>query len=298
MLAPILLFTYNRPVHTQKTIEALQKNEFANESELFIFSDGWKSEEDKAKVHRVRNYLHTIKGFKKIHIEAHKQNYGLARNIIESVTKIINKYGKVIVLEDDLITSRSFLSFMNEALNRFKHDEKIGHVHAFCYSQINVPETFFIKWTGSWGWGTWKNAWDCFNPNGSALLHQLETKKLTRTFDFNGSYPYTRMLRRQITGENNSWAIRWNASLFLADKLSLNAGKSLVENIGFDGSGVHCGSQNIYKANLTDIHLHIPEKIAIKENENARKEFEKFYRKTNSFQAKAIRRIKGLFDIK
>lgn len=114
----------------------------------------------------------------------------------------------------------------------------------------SLPDTFLIKWTGSWGWGTWDRAWKHFNADGKALLTELESRKLTYTFDFNGKYGYTRMLRRQIEGKNNSWAIRWNASLFLKGILSLNVGKSLVQNEGFDGSGTNCGGGGLYASEL------------------------------------------------
>jgi hypothetical protein len=289
-LAPILLFTYNRPSHTRQTLEALLNNKLAKESELFIFSDGYKNDNDKENVLKVRNIIHSIEGFKQVHIIENAYNFGLAKNIIEGVTQVIDKYGKMIALEDDLITSPYFLTFMNEALEKFENEEKIGHVHAFCYSNLQLPDVFLIKWTGSLGWGTWKRAWRFFNPDGQALLNELKKRNLTKKFDFNGSYPYTRMLRRQIAGINNSWAIRWNASLFLNDMLSVNAGKSLILNIGFDGSGENSGSQDIYKTLLHNGILST-DLGSIEENMEARAEFQRFYRKTHSFWAKVRRRI-------
>jgi len=155
-----------------------------------------------------------------------------------------------------------------------------------------LPETFLIKWTGSWGWATWERAWKEFNPDGVALLKQLEDRKLTKQFDFNGAYGYTRMLRRQVEGKNNSWAIRWNASLFLKDILSLNVGRSLVQNGGFDGTGTNCGDDGLYDTQLYMERLPVDKISSIEENRSARKAFERYYRRTNSFTAKAIRRIK------
>lgn len=289
-LAPVLLFTYNRPSHTRQTLEALMNNELCSETELYIYSDGYKSKSDKNEVLKVRKLIHSIDGLKKIHIVENPHNIGLAKNIIEGVTRIVNEYGKVIVLEDDLITAPQFLSFMNEALERFENEEKIGHIHGFCYPIKGLPEAFLIKWIGSWGWATWKRAWQIFNPDGQELLNEIKRRKLSKQFDFNGKYPYTRMLKRQVNGENDSWAIRWNATLFLNDMLSLNAGKSLVQNIGFDGSGIHSGSDEIYSTDLFKgkLNIEIPEII---ENKSARKAFEKYYGLTNSFGAKAKRRI-------
>ena len=289
-LAPILLFTYNRPSHTRQTLNALLGNELSNESELFIFSDGYKGIEEKNEVMEVRQLVRSIKGFKKIHITEHGVNLGLAKNIIEGVTQVIETYENVIVLEDDLITSPYFLTFMNEALDMFEEEKRIGHVHGYCYPLPKLPDAFLTKWTGSWGWATWERAWRQFNPDGNILLKEIETRRLARAFDFNGQYPYTRMLRRQVKGQNNSWAIRWSASLFLNDMLSVNAGKSLVENIGFDGSGTHSSSQDIYATNLypKKLSINIP---SIEENHTVRRSIERYYGKTNSFWAKVRRRI-------
>ena len=290
-LAPILLFTYNRPAHTSQTLEALLNNKLSNESELFIFSDSYKNNEDKKDVLKVRELIHSIEGFNKIHIVEHTQNYGLARNIIAGVTQIVNEYGKVIVLEDDLLTSPWFLTFMNEALDKFESDERIGHIHGFCYPIDNLPDAFLIKWVGSWGWATWKRSWQLFNEDGNMLLKEIQERNLSRKFDFNGNYPYTKMLQRQVNGVNDSWAIRWNATLFLNNLLSVNAGKSLVQNIGFDGTGIHSGKDKIHYISLykNGINIDIP---IIRENKAARKAFEKYYNKTNSLFAKAKRRIK------
>lgn len=293
-LAPVILFTYNRPWHTQQVLNSLQKNLLSDQTDLFVFSDGAKNDEDEKLVRETRKMLLKIKGFKKITIIERPVNYGLAANIINGVSSIIEQYGKVIVLEDDLITAPSFLSFMNNALTLYEDVEEVAHIHSFCYSGLNLPDTFLIKWVGSTGWATWSDSWDLFSPNGSKLLEEIKEKKLSKTFDFNGKYPYTRMLKRQVEGKNNSWAIRWNASLFLNNKLSLNTGKSLIHNIGFDGSGENCGSQDFYNMGLFDGELDISMPDEIEENTDARKQFEEFYQNTNSFLAKAKRRLQRM----
>ena len=293
-LAPIILFAYNRPMHVKQTLEALQKNKLSEQSELFIFSDGGKNFEDEKLVEETRKILDNTTGFKKTTVIKRPVNFGLAANVINGVSTIIEKYGKVIVLEDDLITSPTFLSFMNKALDVYEDVDEVAHIHSFCYAGLNLPDTFFIKWVGSTGWATWRKSWKLFERNGEKLLAELKEKKLTRAFDFNGKYPYTRMLKRQITGKNNSWAIRWNASLFLNNKLSLNTGKSLIYNIGFDGSGMHSGSQDFYNMGLFDGELEIIKPEMIKESVEARRQFEEFYRRTNSFWAKAKRRLQRM----
>ena len=291
--APILLFVYNRPEHVRRNIQALLKNELAAESELFIYSDAAKDETSQTAVKEVRAFIRSIQGFKKITITERAENWGLARSIIDGVTTLINRYGRVIVLEDDLVVAPHFLQFMNDALETYRDEERVGHIQACDFTHDpSLPDTFLIKWTGSWGWGTWDRAWKHFNADGKALLTELESRKLTYTFDFNGKYGYTRMLRRQIEGKNNSWAIRWNASLFLKDILSLNVGKSLVQNEGFDGSGTNCGGGGLYASELYMERLPVKKISPIEENIQARNAYVRYYARTNSFMAKAIRRIK------
>ena len=235
--APIVLFTYNRLAHTRNLIESLLKNEEAANSHLHIFCDGPKDDNDVSTVQAVREYVHSIHGFAQVEIVESEINQGLANSVIKGVTEVVNRYGRVIVLEDDLVVAPYFLKFMNDALNLYADEPRVGHIQACDFTQdTSLPLTFLIKWTGSWGWATWQRAWKLFNPDGAHLLQQLEDKGLTRTFDFNGNYPFTRMLQRQIAGQNNSWAIRWNATLFLNDILSLNVGRSLVNNNGFDAN--------------------------------------------------------------
>lgn len=293
-LAPILLFVYNRPEHVKRTLAALEQNILAKESELFIYSDAARSPQDEASVAEVRKIIRTaLPFFKQVNIIERETNWGLARSIIDGVTTQINRYERVIVLEDDLIVAPYFLKFMNDALNTYQHEDKVGHIQACDFTQdASLPDTFLIKWTGSWGWATWKRAWKYFNPDGKALLEELQRRKLTYTFDFNGKYGYTRMLRRQTEGKNNSWAIRWNASLFLNDILSLNVGKSLVQNEGFDGSGTNCGGGNLYASRLWMNPIQVHRISPATENLQARNAYVRYYARTNSFWAKAIRRIK------
>ncbi|MBQ3189699.1 MAG: glycosyltransferase [Bacteroides sp] len=291
--APVLLFTYNRLSHTQRCVEALLKNHLSSESELFIYSDAAKDIAQQESVKEVRNFIHTIQGFKAITIIERDKNWGLAKNIIDGVTTQVNRYGKVIVLEDDLVVAPFFLQFMNEALETYKDEPKIGHIQACDFTQDpSLPDTFLIKFTGSWGWATWDRAWKHFNPSGKELLQEMQKRQLTHAFDMNGKYGFTRMLRRQIEGKNNSWAIRWNASLFLKDILSLNVGRSLVQNEGFDGSGTNCGGGGLYASNLYMQQLPVIPISPIEENLKARQAYIRYYARTNSFWAKAIRRIK------
>lgn len=291
--SPILLFVYNRPTHTRRLIESLQANAEAAASPLIVYSDAARDDAAQPAVEEVRRIIRSIGGFGSIEIIERKENQGLARNIIDGVTTQIARYGRVIVLEDDLVVAPYFLHFMNDALDLYKDEPRVGHIQACDFTKdASLPDTFLIKWTGSWGWATWERAWKHFNPNGSHLLEQLEKRRLTRRFDFNGTYRFTRMLRRQIEGKNNSWAIRWNASLFLDDILSLNTGRSLVQNTGFDGSGTNCGGGGLYDSSLWMEPLPVSLISPIEENQEARRCFARYYHRTNNFWAKAIRRIK------
>lgn len=295
--APILLFVYNRPRHTEMVLDSLLQNSEAQLSDLFIYADGC-SGSTTPEVESVRKIIQSISGFKSITITIREKNWGLAKNIISGVTEVINKYQKVIVLEDDLIVSPYFLKFMNDALITYEHENRVGHIQACDFTNdARLPDNFLIKWTGSWGWATWKRAWDKFEPNGELLLSRLKRSKRSKEFDFGGAYPYTKMLKKQTKGLNNSWAIRWNASLFLEDILSLNVGKSLVLNTGFDGTGTHCGSQNIYKSQLWNQPLIIEKINPIKENEQAKKILAQYYKKTNSLWAKGVRRLQKMFNV-
>lgn len=276
---PIILFVYNRPWHTRQTVEALQKNDLASESELFIFSDGPKNEKAQEGVEEVRKYLRSVKGFKNIHIIEREKNLGLANNIIDGVTKIVNEYGRVIVLEDDLVTSPGFLRYMNEGLELYADEEKVASIHGYIYPLKHperLPETFFIRGADCWGWATWARAWKYFEPDGKKLLEELKRKKLTKEFDFNGAYPYTKMLIDQIRGRNNSWAIRWYASAFLNNMFTLYPRYSLVRNIGLDNTGTHCSETGVFESFLVD-EVKV-EKIVVRESLLARKMIESYFR--------------------
>lgn len=291
-LAPILLFVYNRPQHVKRALGSLLQNREAAASDLYVFSDAARSAEDAAAVEMVRKEIADIQGFRSVSVVERNENFGLARSIIEGVTSIVNRYGRIIVLEDDLVVSPYFLRFMNDALEVYKDEPRVGHIQACDFIQsAALPETFLIKWTGSWGWATWQRAWELFNPNGQELLDQLCERRLTKQFDFNGKYGFTRMLRQQIEGKNNSWAIRWNASLFLADVLSLNVGRSLVSNEGLDGSGTNSVSLDPYRSALSMNPIEVRPISPVVENLEVRKAYERYYARTNSKWAKAKRRL-------
>jgi len=252
MTAPIVLFAYARPDHLRRTIEALQLNALANDSDLIVFSDAARTSDQESGVATVRNYLSSIKGFRSISLHHRTHNLGLARSIITGVTIILEQYERVIVLEDDMVTSPYFLSYMNDALERFAGDELVASIHGYLYPvKEPMPEAFFLPGADCWGWATWRRGWALFNPDGQALLDEMHQRGLMKDFDFGGAYPYSTMLKEQIAGKNDSWAIRWYASAFLAGKLTLYPGRSLIQNIGHDASGTHCGADDLYAVELS-----------------------------------------------
>lgn len=278
-LAPVVLFTYNRLSHTQKTIQSLQKNKWAEQTELYIYSDGAKSDKAISSVEEVRAYLKTVQGFKNVRLIEREKNLGLAENIIQGVTDIINKHGKVIVLEDDMLTSPLFLEYMNHSLDLYENDNQVISVHGYTYPVSgSLPHTFFIKGADCWGWATWQRGWNFFERDGRKLQALLKEKNLENRLNYFGAYPFTQMLQDQIDGKNNSWAIRWAASALVNDKLTLYPGKSLVENFGFDSSGTHCGETEVYDVKL-DKNFKTHEKIKIYEDTKALKKFEQYFRK-------------------
>jgi hypothetical protein len=289
-LSPIALFVYNRLEHTLKTVEALKKNKLAPASELIIFSDGFKNEADKIKVDEIRKYLKSINGFKTVKIVEKDKNYGLAKSIIAGVTEVVNEYEKIIVLEDDLLTSPYFLKYMNEALDFYKDNQAVISISGYAYPvKTKLPETYFLRGADCWGWATWKRGWNLFESDGKKLLEEIINKKLSEEFDYGGSYPYTKMLRDQISGLVDSWAIRWHASAFINDKLTLCPGKSLVENIGFDNSGTNSSSSNKYNSPLYSKEIKI-ENIPTQESAEVRKIMADYF-KNNFAKPPFLRRI-------
>ena len=290
-LAPIVLFVYNRVNHTKRTIEALKRNELANQSEIFIYSDGEKNEYDMEKVKLVRGYINNIDGFKNITIIEREKNLGLAESIIDGVTKIVNLYGNIIVLEDDLVTSPYFLLYMNKALTMYKNNSEIASIHGYIYPIEGLPETFFIKGADCWGWATWRDSWSIFESDGKKLLNKLKNRNLQSEADFNNSYGYTKMLKNQISGRNNSWAVRWYMSAFLEDMLSLYPGKSYVQNIGHDAEATHCK----FETDQFNIELNSQfklSKINISEDVSSKLKIENYFK---TIQKSFLHKIKSRF---
>ena len=265
--APIILFVYNRPRHTYQSIKALKHNKFALESDLYIYSDAARHTTDEKDVKEVRDYLHMISGFRNIYIIERNLNFGLANSIISGVTEVVQKHDRVIVLEDDIVPQPGFLKYMNEALNLYADEPQVGCIHAWNYNLDikNYGEsTFFLKGADCWGWATWKRAWNEFNPDGQFLLNTIKARNLEYDFNRRNTHDFADMLKDQIDGKNNSWAIRWHASLLVKNMYCLHPTIPIVKNIGFDNSGVHCGESDLEQYPVDHINI---QKIPIEESD-------------------------------
>lgn len=295
MNTPITLFTYARLDHARRTVEALLRNHQAASHDLFVFSDAARSPEKQSTVDEVRAYLATITGFRSVTIYHRLHNFGLAKSIIEGVTQVLSDHERIIVLEDDMVTSPHFLTYMNEALDKFVDDERVISIHGYVYPvERELPEAFFLPGADCWGWATWRRGWRLFNPNGQALLDELKRRELIKDFDFNGTYGYSTMLEGQIKGTNDSWAVRWYASAFLAGKLTLYPGRSLVHNIGNDSSGTHCGTNTTYDVvlSVSPIDLDV---LEVAPSAQGLAVFEVFFRKNqDTFVRKLAQRLKRI----
>ena len=197
----------------------------------------------------------------------------MAQSIIHGVSEVCERHGRVIVIEDDLVTSRYFLRYMNDALNLYENESEVISVHGYVYPVIKaLPDSFFIRGADCWGWATWQRGWDLFQCDGLVLLEEIERRGLLREFDFDNTIPYVQMLRDQIAGRNDSWAVRWYASAFLLNKLTLYSGRSLVKNIGNDSSGVHCDASTSFDVEVSQVPVRL-EKLPLIENVLARAAF-------------------------
>jgi hypothetical protein len=265
--APVLLFVYNRPRHTRETVEALQKNTFAPDSDLVVYSDAPRTPETASAVQEVRKYIHTVDGFASITIVERPANLGLANSIIDGVTRHCRERGRAIVVEDDLVTSPYFLEYMNAALKRYEHETRVMQVAGYMFPvALNGNEdALLLPFITSWGWATWQRAWAHFDPDAKGYDQLAGDRAMRRQFDLDGHYGYFRMLRAQRNGQADSWAIRWYLSVFLHQGLALFPSKTLVRNLGFDGSGVNC-SVSEFKQDELDMQFRVtsmPESVGV-----------------------------------
>ncbi|MDR4464012.1 MAG: hypothetical protein MRJ66_07085 [Nitrospira sp.] len=267
--APLALFVYNRLNHTRRAVEALAANALASETPLHVFSDAPKNKAACRAVEEVRLYLQTIIGFQSVTIIERETNCGLAGSIIDGVTSLCDAFGRVIVLEDDLVTSPHFLSYMNDALTRYEHEEQVMQIGGYMFPvEVTLHEdALLLPFITSWGWATWSRAWRSFDAEASGYERLVEDRFLRDRFNLGGHYDYFKMLRAYREGTVDSWAIRWYLSVFMRGGLALFPKKTLVKNLGFDGSGVNCAVSKIDQSplDMTFQVLSMPQQIKVSE---------------------------------
>jgi hypothetical protein len=251
--APIVLFTYDRPAHTRQTLEALSANDGAAESELVVYSDGPKTADREEPVRLVREYLRTVAGFKSVSVIERESNIGLANSVIAGVTEALTHSPSVVVMEDDLLTARDFLLFVNSALSTYEQRQDIFSVTGYNYP-LQIPSTYredaYLSYrSSSWGWGTWRDRWsqvDWSVGDYDDFVRDARAQELFRR----GGDDLQPMLELQMAGELDSWSIRFDYAHYKHDALCVHPVVSRVQNIGFDGSGVHSGDSDGYHVEL------------------------------------------------
>ncbi len=277
--APVILFVYSRLESTLKVLNALKQNTISQKTDLIIFSDAARSSSDISDVKEVRKLISEIDGFKSITVNYREKNFGLANNIIDGVTSVINSYGKAIVLEDDIVTSPYFLEFMNLALDKYQNNKKVWHISGWNYpiETDGIGDAFFWRLMNCWGWATWADRWQYFNKNPQQLIKQWNRDKIKR-FNLDGVNDTWNQVIANKKGKLNTWAVFWYATIFEADGLCLNATQTLVNNIGFDGTGENCSNVNIYNSTFKNSKV-ISLPNVIEENKVALNRIKNFYLK-------------------
>ncbi|UOE48193.1 glycosyltransferase [Mucilaginibacter sp. SMC90] len=291
--APIVLFVYNRPAHSLKTLEALNLNDYAADSKLYIYADGPKAQSTPETVKAIEETRKVIKQkqwCKEVVIIEAEVNKGLADSIVEGVSRVVNEHGKVIVLEDDIVTTKGFLKYMNDALTVYEQEEKVMHISGYLYpAKINDEQkgdTFFINTFSCWGWATWARAWKFYNPNVDDHLSKLNYRAAIKKFNIEGHADYYNQLVLNKKKTIYTWAVKWYASWLFQNGFSLFPRKSLVLNIGYDNSGVHSAGKDIYVNEIAD-YIEV-KKQPIVENFVARKAIDTFYHENNPLVKTAL----------
>lgn len=269
--APVAFFAFNRPEHTKRTLAALAANPEAAASDLYVFVDGPRNESERGRVAEVIRISRAQTGFRSVSLSVSASNKGLYRSITEGVTSTLSHSQRVIVAEDDVLTSQYFLSFMNEALERYASEPKVGSIHGYSPPLPGLPDFFFLPGGDCWGWATWADRWLLFRSDASALLNDIVSRRLVADFCRTHGRQSILQLIRRARRRNESWAILWHASLFLAGRCTLHPGKSFVQNIGNDGSGFHAGATSKHRTTMATSYSGLPDVPVIADMDAAEK---------------------------
>jgi hypothetical protein len=249
VITPIALFGYDRADHLEDTIFHLKANDLADKTVVYMFSDGARNAAAESGVRAVRKLVKNTVGFKSVTLVEREENWGLRRSIIDGVAQISRKHGRVIVLEDDIVTNPCFLRYMNDALEFYKDYQTVGSISGYLAPYVSrkiglrPDDTFFHYRTNCWGWATWHDRWVKIDWEATNWQFYLQSAEMREIFTRGGG-DFTVMLRDSMEGRNQSWMARWYYNCFLHGMLTLYPGRSLVDNIGFDGSGTHSCKAN------------------------------------------------------
>ena len=279
MISPVVLFVFARPDHTLQTLNALAANDLADQSDLIVYADGPRNESDVDQVKAVRDVVRAATGFRSVTLIARETNFGLARNIIEGVTEVCDRYGRVIVLEDDIVTAPSFLRFINGALDRYADDPRVWHVSGWNYpiDANGLGDAYFWQMMNCWGWATWADRWRYFSTAKDEVSGMSVQDR--RRFNIEGTFDFWSHLELNWAGKMHTWAIFWYATIFTNGGLALNPAVSLTNNIGYDGSGTNCLASDVYQVTITRKSVfEYPDQVT--QNMLARKRIRGFYRRS------------------
>lgn len=241
MPVPVAIFGYNRPAHIDRLLKSLSKCARLDEVEIVYFCDGQREKDEPKAIAKTRRVVRQWQKRLGGHVVEKPKNHGLARSILEGASALCADFGRVIVLEDDLVLNKGFLDFHLQALDHYADNEKVWQISGFSFRMEPpaVSSAYFLPIISTWGWSTWARAWKQFNPEAISP-EGLEDDAVRRRFDLDDSYPYSQMLRDSLRGQNASWGIRWNWHVFQRQGLTLYPPHSLACNAGFDSSGAHC----------------------------------------------------------
>ena len=297
-LAPIVLFTYNRPHHTLKTLESLKNNDLADQSELFIYCDGPReglSSEQLEQIRLVRKIVKEQQWCGKVTVFESEKNMTHPVNLVSRVTEVVEKYGRIIVLEDDLVLGKGFLKYMNDALEVYNDEERVMYISGYLppVMKKNLPETFFVQNFSNWGWATWKRAWDKFIPDAKDIMAVIKTDEQIKRFNMDGSINHYILLEKCAEGPWKYWDVRWFGSVVVNNGLILHPRKSLVRNIGHDKSGMHCDDDFILKHQSIINYVNV-EKLPLKENMAVRKAIRNLFLLLYDYSFFSVNNAKGI----
>lgn len=235
----IALFAFRRPEHTRQTLASLAANPLAAGLPLLAFCDGPRSEADSDACEKTRQVIADFTSLNLVELVAHPDNQGLARNLTGGISQTLERYDRVIVIEDDLELAPNFLDYMLWGLDRFQNSPQVASIHGYAQPVAGLPDYFFLRGADCWGWATWRDRWRAYRPDAEGLIAELLERRLAWQFNLTGSAHMFRILQEAADGRLDSWAIRWHAANFLAGRLTLHPGRSFVHNHGHDGSGTH-----------------------------------------------------------